>query len=964
MSFKKDIAGARCSAMALALGAVSAPTSGLLAQETGDPIASDSQEERVILVTGSRIPRFDSVAASPVMTLERKEIERFAEVNLEEFLNEFPQFVPDNSRSTNNPGDGTASLNLRGLGPDRSLVLFNGRRLAPQGTGSAIDINAIPAILIKQIDVVTGGASAVYGSDAVTGAVNFITRKVDGIEATGQFDIYGAGDGESYAASLVAGTGFAGDRGHITAFADYLRRTPLLGSDREFTEFVIGENSRTGELEPGGSSIIPDGIILFPPALIDGSFTNAVFTPDGSVRGFVPEDRFNFASDNYLQTPLERWSGGAIADFKVSDSATLFTELMFTDTRSDRQLAPTVAAFPVAFSLDPAFFSDQGLAVLGANFDPDGDGVVEAVLGKRLSEVGPRFSSREAQYYRALAGARVKLGADWEAEAHYSFGRVDEATAFQNDASRSRYQQGLLINPTTGGCLDPSGGCVPVNAFGPGNFSQEAIDFIRIDAFSSESQSTQHIASVVATGPLARWQAGEIFVSGGAEYRRNSASFTPSPILATGDTIAFGEAGQSVDGSFDVFELFAETSIPLLTDHALAERLELEGAVRYSDYSLAGGEWTWKLGGQWVPVSGLRVRGSWQRAVRAPNIGELLESPSGGTFQVNGTLDFCLAINDPVGTGLSDVCIAQGIAPDQLGVYDVPSGLDPSRFQIPVNRVRSGNVDLDPESADTWTIAADYQWSGPVSGAVGVSYYSIELDDAISADINPFGICAVVKDPDAPVCQVIEREASGFITNVADKPLNIASARAEGIDFNFNLSAEAPGWLNPDWAGGDARISLRTLATRTLTFGLQSTPAAPFIDCAGQFARDCSLASGSTFPDFTANTSLAYDTKSVGLALRWRYIGPQDNAEPVFDALVGRTRAPLAIPRVGDRHYLDLGVRVNATRNIELRAGIDNLLKTSPPLLGRQARQSNTDPSRYDIFGRRFFVSLRARLGN
>ncbi|MEM7701240.1 MAG: TonB-dependent receptor [Pseudomonadota bacterium] len=469
---------------------------------------------------------------------------------------------------------------------------------------------------------------------------------------------------------------------------------------------------------------------------------------------------------------------------------------------------------------------------------------------------------------------------------------------------------------------------------------------------------------MVATGPLARWQASEIFVSGGAEYRRNSASFMPSPILATGDTIAFGETGQPVDGSFDVFELFAETSIPLLTGHVLVERLELEGAVRYSDYSTAGGEWTWKLGGQWVPVTRLRLRGSWQRAVRAPNIGELLEAPANTLFEINGTLDFCLAVNDPVANGLSDVCIAQGIAPDQLGVYDIPSGLDPNQFRIPLNRVRSGNIDLEPERADTWTFAVDYQWRAPVSGSLGIGYYSIELDDAISADINPFGICAVVRDPEAPVCQVIERDVSGFVTNVADKPLNIASAQAEGIDFNFSLSADAPRWLNPDWAGGDARLSLRSLATRTLTSGLQSTPAAPFIDCAGQFGRDCSLGSGSTFPDFTANTSLAFDAKSVGLALRWRCIGPQDNAEPQFDALVGRTRPPLAIPRVGDRHYLDLGVRVNATQFIELRAGIDNLLKTSPPLLGRQARQSNTDPSRYDIFGRRFFVSLRARLGS
>lgn len=950
-----------CSALAIASMISTASAKERASSPSIDPSADS---EQVIIVTGSRIPRLDAVSASPVTFIARDEIERFPEVNLEEFLNELPQFTPDFSRSSNNPGNGTAQLNLRGLGPSRSLILLNGRRLTPQGTGSAIDINAIPSIMIDSVEIVTGGVSTVYGSDAVTGAVNFKTREIDGLMASGQFDIYGAGDGEAYNFSAVAGTGFADERGQVTVYADYLERTALLGSDRAFTEFVLSENSTTGALEPRGSSIVPEGIIFFPLAPIGGAIANPIFTPDGSIRAFEETDLFNFAADNFLQTPLQRWSGGLLADFDVADNLTLFTELMYARSRSDRQLAPATARLGIAFDIDSDFFNDQSRAILRASYDPDGDGVANAFFGKRLSEAGPRLSSRTGDYYRAVGGMRLELGQKWVMDAHYSYGRVDEADRSSNDVSRSRLQQAVLVDPATGACVNPAGGCVPANVFGDGNLSAEAIDFIRIAPYESTSRSVQHIGSFAATGPLSSWQAGDIYASFGAEYRSNSARFNPAAELATGDSLGFFATGEPVDGGFDVFELFAEATLPLLADRPFAQRLELEGGVRYSDYSNSGGVWTWKAGAQWVPVEGLRFRSSVQRAVRAPNIGELLESPAATPSVLPGIFDFCLASNDPVGNDLADVCVAQGMEPAQVGVYDAPPGSNPGAFRIPFVRVRSGNPELEPEKAKTFTAGVEYGRQGTVDFNVSASYFSIELDNAISADLNPFGVCAILKDPNSDVCLNITREPNGLIGTVADKPLNISTARVEGIDFGLGLSLDGPRWLTSATGGQDGRIQLRSLATRTLEIGLQSSPAVPFLDCAGGFSKDCGFSSGSTYPDFVINTTVSYNDSRFGASLRWRHVGPIENVQPQFDALSGITRPPLTIPSVGSRNYLDLGIRFSLSERLRLQAGVDNLLKTTPPLLGNQASQSNTDPARYDIFGRRFFIRFEARLGS
>lgn len=371
---------------------------------------ADEAPDDVIVVTGTRIPRKDQSAPSPVVSFDRKELTAFGSTVVEDFLNTAPQATPDFGRGTNNPGDGSASIDLRGLGRGRTLVLFNGRRLAPTGTGGAIDVNAIPAAMIARVELVSGGASAVYGSDAVAGAVNFISRDdFEGIEANGQYDVFGAGDGAVWNGNIVAGTAFAGGRGHATVFVDYLNRAALFAGAREFTAVTLTEDRTTGDLFPAGNPVGPAGAIFNPRISLGGPPVSLAFEPGGTVHPFGPADFYNFAQDNYIQTPLTRWSSGLIAKYDASDDVELFLEFMYSRPDSAQQLAPTPGRFTSNVTLSPAFFPASTIAILAPAIDADMDGIARASFTRRFNEVGPRVIERNRQYYRAVAGLKARL---------------------------------------------------------------------------------------------------------------------------------------------------------------------------------------------------------------------------------------------------------------------------------------------------------------------------------------------------------------------------------------------------------------------------------------------------------------------------------------------------------------------------------------------------------------------------
>lgn len=919
----------------------------------------------VIIVTGTRIPRTDADATSPVVTFERDEINEFRSVTIEDLLNTLPQVVPDANRTSNNPGDGTASINLRGFGRSRTLVLINGRRLVPTGTATAVDINTIPNLLLERVEIVSGGGSAVYGSDAVSGVVNFITRKdLEGVEVSSQFDIYGAGDGEVYDAGLAAGTSFANRRGHVSVYGGYLNRSPLFQGERDFTSVAIGEDRTSGELIERGSLTTPAGGIAFPPAILDGRLIFPIFNEDGSVRAFSLKDRFNFAPFNFLQTPLERWSGGGFIDFELSPEVDLYAELMYTQTTSRQQLAPSPAVFNGPLVIDGPFFADSAREILREAYDPDGDGIGQALIARRFNELGPRRIVNSRNYYRAVLGFRTKVSPAWSIDGYYSFGRNESLIQFENDISINRLVQGLLIDPVTGDCIDSSGGCVAVNIFGAGNLTDAAANFIRVDNFENKDRAVQHVASLTASGDVLTWPQGTIQAAGGIEFRRNEAAFDPSPLFANGDAPGFTNGfvnSQSRAAGINLYEAFAEIVAPVLKDRPLADRLEFEAGGRFSHYSTVGGVWTWKAGGQWYPIDDLRFRGVWQRAVRAPNVEELFTTPSKSQAFLQASNDFCLASNDPVQRGLADICVAQGMDPAKIGVYDAPLGIS-----LPATQVITGNPDLIPERADTITAGADYTIDAPIYAHFGADYFSFRIKDAISLINAPLPLCAGERDPDSPVCRAIIRDPSGFPLEFRVQPINISFARVKGIDFYLEFGAIAPSWIQ---ISPDAEFRLRSYATYYLEFGQATSANRPFIDCAGSFGRVCQIAvgldtgTGSTFPKKLVTTVLSYNTSRFDTSLRWRWIDGMENLATAYGALANQSPPNLPIPSIGARNYLDLSFRVAVSTALRLRAGIDNVLGTDPPLLGNEALQANTDPSRYDVFGRRFYVGAELRFG-
>jgi outer membrane receptor protein involved in Fe transport len=915
-----------------------------------DPLAhaQDAPEEEAdLVVTGTRIPRPDLSSASPVASFDAEEIAAHGAVQAEDFLNTLPQVSPDLTRTGNNPGDGVARVNLRGLGANRTLTLLNGRRIAPSGVEGSADLNSLPTSVIERIEVVTGGASAVYGSDAVAGVVNFITRDdFEGAELTTQFDTYDAGDGDVFNASAAWGAlGFDG-RAHLLLYLDYLERNPVMQGDREFTRIALFEDA-PGVLSPSGSTIEPRGIIT--PQVVGGVFVPArIFEADGSLRPpSFPADSYNFAPDNYLQVPLERWSGGAFARFEFTPDLEATLELMYSAPRSARQLAPATLRTTVAAPIAADFFPASTQAWLDVNFDPDNDGIARFVFSRRLTDVGPRQTLFERDTYRAAAALHGGLG-EWDWDIAYTYARNDSFAEYNNSASISRIRQGILIDPVSNVCLDPSGGCVPVNLFGPNTLSPEAADFVRIGGITEETLVEQQTLTGFVEGDLFSLPAGPLSASVGGEWRRISTVYEPSAALGTGDAAGFSQS-PGVAGSFEVREAFGEVLAPLLANAPLAHRLEFEAGARFSDHSTAGSHWSWKYGLQWLPIESVRLRGMVQRAVRAPNVLELYEAPRLNFIDVTPAIDFCAAVNDPVGAGFADICIAQGMDPGQLGVYDPPD-------LYFIDTIASGNQDLEPEIADTLTLGADWEFGAPWRVRLSADYFDIELREAILF-AAPLLTCGQTRDP--VVCALIQRDPSGFVTLARNMPVNFSRVVIEGVDLGLNADFAAPAWLA---LTPDAGFEVDVLATRYLQVASAAHPAAPWFDCAGAFGCGSFDFLGAVTPEWVATTTFNYRAGPLSAMLRWRYIGPAENVDAVLAAGAGLPPPVMAIPEIDPVSYVDLAFSYELNERARVSAGVDNMFEQEPPLLGNYQVQANTDPARYDVFGRRFFVRLSVSL--
>ena len=916
-----------------------------LALEETD-IETDELILEEVIVTGTRIKRRDFVSPSPLVTLDREDFEFSGQPTIEEYLNQMPQVQPDYGRTANNPGDGTARVNLRSMGAGRTLVLLNGRRLAPSGVGSAVDLNNLPRALMDRVEIITGGASTVYGSDAVAGVVNFITRQdFDGLGFDASYSVTGEGDSVIYDANVVYGHNLDSGSGNITLYAGYYEREALFASEREFTSVAWKEDWETGELFVGGSSVIPAGRVAFPRVDLGAGPVGMTWDSDGQPKGFNRDtDMYNYAPVNYVQTPLTRLSIGLMSNLDVSERFEAYIEAAFTRNEAKQNLAPIPALQFIMVNTDnpvlsPAtrqIFEEQLLVA---------PGLAGMYLVRRMEELGPRIVDSTRDYIRLVTGLRGELGGGWDLDAWFTYTDASEATLLLNGMDTPRLEQGLLVDPVTGKCFDPSDGCVPLDIFGENRLSAEGADFIRARPWKNTAARKQLLASIVVTGsPLDIWS-GPVDLALGAEWRRDEGYYREDEAM-----LDLGSGG--VDGTESVFELYGETLIPLL-DAASGQGLALELGARWSDYKNAGSVWTYKAGLDWRPIESLRLRTMFQHAVRAPNLEELFQAQTSYVSAWGSADDPCSASSDPVENGNREKCIAQGIPSDQIGVFEA---LD----NYPVLQITGGNPDLEPESSDTFTIGGVFNPVAIPGLTIAVDYYDLEITDAIG-DISAVTICFDPLNTNGVFCDNIKRDATYNISELYELTSNRGLLATSGIDTQVQYVTELPSSMSllDDYT----RLSVNMSWTHVLSNESQDNIVTEIYECAGYFGHPCVAdLLGATVPVNRVTSNFNYSNGPLDINLTWRWIEGTRNAAPLYSDIFGYPDPNLAVPRVSDRNYFDLGLGYLFSDSWRVRFGINNLLDQQPPQMADTVWSNNTDTGMYDVFGRTFYLSMSAEI--
>jgi outer membrane receptor protein involved in Fe transport len=680
------------------------------------------------------------------------------------------------------------------------------------------------------------------------------------------------------------------------------------------------------------------------------------FDADGTPRLFIdPDDRYNPTSARALQAPMERYSGNAFGHYDIGENLRAVFEFNYAHSAPEQRRQDSFFGL-VDVNVDRPDITPALSNLLASDFDPDGDGIASIFLLRRFSaEQGETVRINERDFYRALIGFEGDFSSGWQWSADYSYSTTDLDMQVSNDNSVSRILQGLLVDPATGNCFDTSGGCVPVNPFGAGNLSQEATNFIALPETSADEDRDEQVLNATVRGsPLELW-AGDLDIALGVEYRRDNSSFTPGESILSGDSLFFG-ADIASSGVISVKEVFAEIRIPLLADARWARYLGLEAGVRLSDYNIIDDKlWTWKLGGEWQVTEGLRLRTVYQRAIRAPNAVELFQEAVflGNFFALGPFFDQCSASRDPVGNGLADLCIAQGIPADQIGIFEADF--------FPTEVFFSSNPQLEAEEADT--ITAGFVWQPETLGGLSLSvdYFRIKLEDAstIVGPVDATTLCFITRDPNDQFCSTLTRSASGNFATSLVTFVNAAVARNEGIDFALDYAWEmaALGLF-----GNGASFGLSFIATHYLEAGVQASPLAPFLDCAGNFGPLCGdFVFEGALPEFRMTTRMSYYSGPFSASIRWLRIGEMINSENEIRSINDQPPAILAVPQVSAMDYFDLTLQQDIGEHFDLSFGIINLFDKDPPFLGSANRDANTDPSTYDVLGRRFFLRITAR---
>ena len=1004
-----------------ATGAIVLLTSASAFAQTAPADAATAEEEQpTIVVTGSLIRNPNLIQANPVNVTTADQIELKQSNTAEDVLREIPGVVANIGSSVNNGNNGSSYVDLRGLGSNRNIVLLDGNRIVPADLAGRVDLNNIPLALVSRVDALTGAAVTTYGADAITGVVNFVTKKdFAGLDFSAGQQITEKGDGSYFRADLTLGANFADGRGNAAISVGYQKSEPVYQGARDFSNFQVDSFSGTfggsGTTVPARfSGTRPIDPLTNQPSIIP----SATGSGNGGTRQLNPTTgqaigtfaRFNFNPFNIFQTPFKRYNIYAQANYEVSDAVEVYTRGLFSKNTVSTIIAPSGSfASPVTINLNNPLlpvalrnqfcaFNTLGAGAYQARFSPAECAAaatatgptdvnyrtVTVNLGRRAVEVGPRISDYSTQIFDYRIGARGAITSSVNWDVNGSYGESDKLQTIRNYTLQSRFRQGLLVNGTAANpvCQDTSNGCVPVNVFGvAGTISPAAAAFLTADS-TTQVKTTLSQARAVISGDLGITSPGASEPIGfaiGTEYRGYTAKQNSDLLARTpGELGGAGGAAPNINGAYKVYEGYGEVIVPLIADKPLFHSLTIEGGARYSRYEVKGGgknnTFTYKVGGTWEPIADLKFRGNYARAVRAPNIGELFTPLTTGL--TNLSLDPCAGAAPTTNANLRAICIAQGAPAGTIG-----SIANPTAGQA--NLTSGGNLFLEPETAKTWTAGVVFQPSFIPRFNISLDYYNIKVSNVIGSPLPGDLVSACFGSISAasasnPACTVIRRDpATGGLDGDPSTtfglfaPLdNQGKLFTDGFDLIANYNTDVLGF---------AKWSINFVGNYTSLSKFQATPSALDRECVGYYSVNCSF-TGSLQPKFQLSLRNTFTIGDVDLSFLWRHIDsmrqePEDILNgngPAFQgtlpatgggALSGRT---VDFQKIPSANYFDFTARFNVGDNMTFTALVQNFTNRKPPLVGNSVGSTafvsgNTYPSTYDALGRRYGVAVKLR---
>lgn len=934
-------------------------TTPALAQGTGDAALNE------IIVTGSRIRRVDAETASPVQIVTAEAIQQTGVATIGELIQKLPSIggAATNPAVNNGGGDGASNVELRGLDVKRTLVLLNGRRYGALGNlSSAVDINSIPVSMIERVEVLKQGAGAVYGSDAIGGVVNFITKKsMEGAEVSVDYGTSSEHDGDRRGISLSFGA--SNDTSNLILGFNYNKQEEIGAGDRDFSKNAI---YFYGSVFEGGSSRTPRGRIYIDTASAAGAGLNAQYpgctsitreqgttgSTLGDYRCYVgsgtPNDSYNYQPLNLILTPTERASVFALGTHEITDDVEMYTEFLYNRTTSGFSIAPLpfdARSDNTVISADN-IYNPFGISFGGNATDPVTEELLNPNASYRLEALGNRANDVETwqgQILGGLRGALLDTGWNWDANLGYS--RLDQNRSFAGYPFKSSFANALgpsFIDtdgtPTCGVPGAPIAGCIPLNIFNladPGQLAAiKAISAVYRDQY--EYSMTQ--ANLAFNGPVFSLPAGDIMAALGVEYRDQRGEFSAdfltksSPPLYKDCLLASDTCTGDQEGSYDVTEYYGEVLVPLLKDAPFAKSLNLTAGLRYSDYSTFGSTTNASFKVDWRPIDDLMIRASYADVFRAPTIIELYQAPTANAATFT---DPCVGLTAAMVTDNPNFALlCQNVPTD--GTFAQPNAQVDGLL---VGGNVLGGTGLDPEEGDAWTVGFVFEPAAIRGLSLSIDYWDYSIDQIVTQLDPNKGADLCLATGAAEYCGLFNRFGDGTIRQVRQPTINLGTLETNGVDISVV-------YVLPQFDFGTIRVGLD--ATYTDKYD-NLVPGSPVDRVAGTYNRQYG-----NIAEWRTSTQLGWKLQGWEAQLYWRYIDSIRLTDP--------DGAPGVQPdlNIASQSYFDLTAGYNFDQtNTRVQLGINNVFNNQPPILYQNnVTNANTDVETYDTIGRFFFGSI------